>query len=565
MTSTVAVAGAGLAVAAGESPAAFARSFNLGSLSAALAFGTVGVVVAMRRPDHPIGRLFLALGAIFGFTLACAGYALRSQPGAARPGAGLAGWLLNWVWVPGYALMAAVLLLFPDGSLPSRRWRPLVWVIVAATTMATVTHLLLPTPFLTGTSFTNPLGWESAGEALATVDDLALSVAILALLPAAASLLVRLRRATGYERTQLRFFCLTSTAAMVGYVALGWAGVPWLAFALAWPTIALAAGVGIVRHRLFDIDVVVSRTLVVTVLAAFLALVYLAVVVGVGTLVGVRRDSPLLAIAATAAAAMAFQPVRARVRSAADRLVYGRRVSPYEALARFSEHLHDPVPATELLGELVRLLAEGTGAERTETWLRVGDRLRMTVAWPSDPPAAPAEIPDSGTDSIPAADLVQRVSDGDELLGVLTLSKRRGDTVTAGDAELAASLAGQAGLVLRNARLAAELQDSLAALHSSRQRLVTAHDEERRRLERDLHDGVQQHLLGLKAKLGAVQALVEQGRSDEVRAVVRGLHDDTDTAISELRDVARGIYPPLLAERGLVAAIRARARSAPMT
>lgn len=562
VTAGLALTGVGLAIAGGESPAEFVRSFNLGSLSAALGFATVGAVVAGRRPEHPIGWLFLAIGVLFGFTLACAGYSLESHLRGPLPGAGIVGWVLNWVWVPVYGLLAMTFLLFPDGGLPSRRWRALVWVIVAANFVATVTHLLLPTQFMAGRHFTNPLAWDSPQ--LTALDGFATSVAVLALLPAAASLLVRLRRASGDQRARLRLFCWTSAVAIVVYVIIGGAGLPWLALALAWPTVAVAAGVGILRHRLFDIDVVVSRAVVVAVLAAFLTVVYLAVVVGVGTLVGIRRDTPLLAIAATAVAAVAFQPVRARVRAAADRLVYGRRLSPYEVLARFSGRLHDPVAATDLLAELVQLLAEGTGAEHTQAWLRIGDRLRMSTAWPLDPPAAPAEIPLSAADAIPGADLAQPVSDGDELLGMLTVTKRRGDALTNADVELASSLAAQAGLVLRNARLAAELQDSLRALRSSRQRLVTAHDEERRRLERDLHDSVQQHLLGLKAKLGAVQALVEQGHTSNASSVVQGLQDDADAAIGELREVARGVYPPLLAEQGLAAAIRARARSAPM-
>ncbi len=564
VTTALAVTGVGLAIVAGQSWTDFARSFSLGQLTAAPAFTTVGLVLATRRPQHPVGRLFLALGALFGLGLVCATYALESHAGGPLPAAGIAGWLQNWVWVPAYALLPLALLLLPDGTLPSRRWWPLVWLILAATAVATVTHLLLPAPFATGTHFTNPLGWESAGPRLAEFDELVLSVAILAMLPAAASLLVRLRRARGEQRAQLRFFCQISAIAIVAYVALGTAGLPWLAFALSWPTVAVAAGVAILRHGLFDIDVVVSRAVVVTVLAAFLAFVYLAVVVGIGTLVRARRDDPLLAIAATAVAALAFQPVHARVRAAADRLVYGRRASAYQVLTRLSRRLHDPVPATELLAELVRLLAEATGAERAEAWLRVGDRLRATAVWPAGTSTAPVEIGLDQADRLPGADHLQPVSDRDELLGVLALTKRRGDTVTAADAELASGLAAQAGLVLRNARLATELQDSMAALRTSRQRLVTAHDAERRRLERDLHDGVQQHLLALKAKLGAVQALVDQGRTDRASAVLLGLAGDADGAIAELRDVARGIYPPLLAEQGLAVALRARVRSVPV-
>jgi signal transduction histidine kinase len=560
----LALVGVWAALTGGQQPGTFVRSFNLGSLSAAVAFATVGAVVARRRPRHPVGWLFATQGLLFGLTLACAGYALADRPGGPLPGAGFAGWVLNWVWVPVYALLGVALLLFPDGRLLSRRWRHLVRVIVAATAVTTITHLLLPTPFTEGVVFDNPLAWEAASGVLTAIDELALSVSVLALVPAAGSLLVRLRRASGQARDQLRWFCLATAMAIVVYVALGTAGLGWLGFTLAWPAVAVAAGVGILRHQLLDIDLVISRAVVVTVLAAFLTLVYLAVVVGIGTLVRAQRDEPLLVIAATAVAALAFQPIHARVRTAADRLVYGRRASPYEVLARFAQRLHDPVPASELLTVVAELLGQGTGADRANAWLRVGSELRVAASWPPTEEPTPPAVAVEQAETVPDADLAVPVRDGDELLGLLAITKLRGDHVTARDAELASSLAAQAGVVLRNARLAAELQDSLVALNASRQRLVTAHAEERRRLERDLHDGVQQQLLGLKAKTAAARARLDAGDHERASAILLGLTHDADASIGSLRDMARGVHPPLLTERGLRAALAEQARDAPL-
>jgi signal transduction histidine kinase len=173
----------------------------------------------------------------------------------------------------------------------------------------------------------------------------------------------------------------------------------------------------------------------------------------------------------------------------------------------------------------------------------------------------PVAIASGGLPDFPDAPRAVAVRHGDELLGALTVSKRRGETLTPIEEKLLNDLANQAGLVLKNVGLTADLQARLEDLRASRQRLVAAQDGERRRLERNLHDGAQQHLVAIKVKIGLAEALAvkDPGRA---RTALAELKDDADEALQTLRDLARGIYPPLLADRGLVEALEAQVRRA---
>src|SRR5258708_7605045 len=156
-----------------------------------------------------------------------------------------------------------------------------------------------------------------------------------------------------------------------------------LSFLIAVPGVAVGIAVAVLRYRLYDIDVVISRTLVYGALAAFITAVYVGIVVGVGTLVGSGgKPNLVLSIVATAIVAVAFQPVRERLQKIANRLVYGKRATPYEVLAQFSERVADTYAANEARPQMARVLAEGTGAERATVWLRSGAELHPMAAWP---------------------------------------------------------------------------------------------------------------------------------------------------------------------------------------
>ena len=333
--------------------------------------------------------------------------------------------------------------------------------------------------------------------------------------------------------------------------------------------IPVALLAGIFRFRLWDVDKLISRTLVYGVLAGFVSAVYVAVVVGVGSFVGRPQEQDLaLPIVATFIVAVAFQPVKERVQRLANRLVYGKRATPYEALSEFAERVNEIVGTDELLGRMARILAEGTGATRSDVWLKVGDELRPQASWSGRELAQPQPVPisDGTLPPIPHASQAVPVLHHGELFGALSIVKPLNEELTPIEGKLLADFARQAGLVFRNLRLTAELRQRLEELQASRQRLVSAQDEGRRRTERNLHDGAQQQLVALKVHLALAEGLAgdlgaEAGPLVELLGQIK---EQAGDALEELRDLARGIYPPLLAAEGLPAALASQAAKAPL-
>jgi len=540
-------------------------------------FPVIGYVLASRRPENSIGWLMLGMGVFFGLT------AVASELGAYLIHAGHrdAGLVLvafdQPSWVPIVVLpVTFLLLLFPDGHLPSPRWRWFAWALGVALTVVFFAILLHPAPMEESPvpDAANPLGIEALSPILDAAQFLIIAIPI-GVLGSLASLVLRFRRSTGIERLQLRWLltaaaivALLYSGAMFASLGSSWGGqgdAGWLTWVqnlviLSFALIPLAIGVSVLRYRLFDIDVVINRALLFGALAVFITVVYVAVVVGVGAIVGSSQASPVLSAAAAAIVALAFQPLRRRAQRVADRLVYGKRATPYEVLSEFSERVGQTYASDELLPRMARALAEGTGAERADVWVRVGQELRAEATWPEDAeplPARPASSVEEG--AVAGGSMSEPVRHRGELLGALSIDKRPGEPLSATEGKLVRDLAAQAGLVMRNAGLTEELMDSIAQLRTSRQRLVTAQDEERRKLERNLHDGAQQQIVALTVKLGLLVRLVERD-PDQARATAAQLQQDATEALEELRDLARGIYPPLLADQGLVAALQSQAR-----
>ena len=322
-------------------------------------------------------------------------------------------------------------------------------------------------------------------------------------------------------------------------------------------------GLAVMRHGLYDLDVYISRTIVYGALAVFITGVYVGIAVGIGTLVGSGGKPNLaLSILATAIVALGFQPVRERVQKVANRLVYGNRATPYEVLSQFAGRVAESYASDDVLPRMARVLAEGTSADGAEIWLRRGDALQRAAVYPLQS-FAPVAVHLNGTAdwSIPSADRAVVVLHQGDVLGALAVSKRRGEALTPIEIKLMDDLAHQAGLVLKNVGLTSDLRARLVDLRASRQRLVAAQDAERRRLERNLHDGAQQHLVAIKVKLGLVEMLMTRN-PEKAGTTIVALKSDTDEALENLRDLARGIYPPLLADRGLAVALQSQAAKA---
>jgi signal transduction histidine kinase len=265
----------------------------------------------------------------------------------------------------------------------------------------------------------------------------------------------------------------------------------------------------------------------------------------------------LLSAVAAALVALAFQPVRRWAQRLANRLVFGARATPYEVLHDFSERVAGSYDTEDVLPRMATVLGEGTGAQRAQVWMWRDGELRSAAAWPGTAQRSmPAPIRAGDIPEMPDVSLAVPVRDEGELLGALSITKAPSEPVSATDERLLSDLALQASLVLRNVRLVEDLR-------ASRGRLVKAQDEERRKLERDIHDGAQQQLVALAVKARLADTMIDH---DPTRAhdVLSEVQAETQETLESLRDLARGIYPPLLVDRGLAEALRAQGRKAPM-
>jgi signal transduction histidine kinase len=309
--------------------------------------------------------------------------------------------------------------------------------------------------------------------------------------------------------------------------------------------------------------VIISRAVVYGLLSAAFTVVYAGIVLGIGTFAG-HRGGPLLTVAAAVCIAVLFQPLRHRFQRFANRLVYGERATPYQVLADFAEDMAGQLDFTEAVDRMVSVLAGATGADRAEAWIRVGPQLRPAAVWPRESDPLPA-VPLGPGGALPPLEYASRavaVRHSGELLGALSLRKPRNEPLTGAEDTLLQHLASQAGLVLRNAQLTADLRATIEELQASRRRLVETQDAERRKIERNLHDGAQQQLIALKIQLGLLEDSAEDPAA--IRQITPMLRDGLGTALDDLRDLARGIYPPLLAEQGLIAALHAQAHKTPL-
>ena len=541
-------------------------------------FPAAGYVVASRRPENSVGWVMLGVGvalALSGFMTSYASYAIHGGVGGPRLGE-IVEVLDQPMWIPIVAIpVTFLLLLFPEGHLPSRRWRRFAWVVGASMTFAFVAMLLAPGPMQESAfpDLQNPLGIEALRPVLsvALVSILVLPIGVIGSLM---SLVLRFRRSEGIERLQLRWLVTAAGAVAVLYaLALilsfntswgtsdtpGWLQVLQAVAVISFGLIPIAIGVSVLRYRLFDIDVVINRALLFGAMAVFISAVYVAIVVGVGALVG-SKASPVLSAAAAAIVALAFQPARRRAQRFADRLVYGERATPYEVLSEFSERLGNAYANDELLPRMSRVLAEGTGASRADVWVRIGDELRAEAVWPEDEERpAPLGAAAHAEGSVSSTSMLEPVRHQGEVLGALSITKKPGDAITPNEQILVRDLAAQAGLVMRNVALTEQLMGTIEQLRASRQRLVTAQDEGRRRIERNLHDGAQQQIVALTVKLRLLGQIVDRD-AEQAKSMATDLQAEANDALEQLRDLARGIYPPLLADRGLVAALEAQAR-----
>ena len=397
---------------------------------------------------------------------------------------GALGFLLaRALWVPSLFLILTLgLLLFPDGALPSPRWKWVARGSVSAITVLTLAFAWAVRPWSSDLYLSADS--ENAGQFIGVM----LLLVLLSVLACVAGLVLRFRRSSGETRQQFRW--VTWGFAVFGIVTVVLLPVDSDLFKIvglfAIVLLGVSYGVAITRYRLYEIDVVINCSLVFALLAGFITGVYALVVVGIGSWIGAGASSLPLSIAATALVAVVFEPVRDRVQRVANRLVYGARATPYQVLADLTARLGSAESMDGLLGRMVQRLAEGTGAVRAT--LRLEGEDAPAAIWP----------PGSEGDGSGDGEFTVSVVGGGETLGSVSVRKARGESLTPTERGLVEDLAGSAAMVLNRARLDGDLAARAEDLRVSRRRLVDAQGDQRRRLERDLHDGAQQQIVALR-------------------------------------------------------------------
>jgi signal transduction histidine kinase len=547
----------------------FQPLFSLGSYvegwplipAATVAGAYLGALVVRQRPGHPVGWLLItgqcitAVGMVATAVGARAAALEPSRPADIGHVAQWVGTLLSGT--TGLQVTAAVFLLVPHGRLPSSRWRPALVCCGAALLVHTAAVFTIAPVDLDAGG--HPVSPSALTANLYLVGNV---LTIAALAAGAASLVVRLRRAEGEARRQLLWVALPAGTLAVGLLVLWlWdvvVGPPdgaalvvlLLPVFLGWAALPVCAGIAVLRHRLFDIELVVSRAVVLTVATGFVSACYVAVVVVLGSLPGVHTESVWPTLSATVIAALAFQPLRRRVIRFADRLTYGRRAAPYEALADFSARLTQSPTPEELLTATAAAAGTSVSAQHATATLHLTTPQALGATWSATPPSG-RPCPLVRTDVA--------IRDRGESLGHITVSVQAGRDLRAGDRRLLTDLADHAALAFRNAKLESELAASVAALDRrtrdltrSRLRLVQARDSERLRIERAITDDVLPRLTDLSARLEMARSTAERGTPPDLEPLV----DRAMGALEELRRVSHGIFPVELSRAGLGPALR---------
>ena len=527
---------------------------NVLDLAVNIAVPVIGIVMATRRPDNRIGWLFLVAGLFLGLSDFGGAYAAHALVASIPPlpFGRMAAWLANVGGIVPIGILALLFLLFPTGRLPSPRWRPVGWVFGVAIETLFVLSIVAST-----SAWSDP--FAESGPTLGRAD-IAFFVSFYLLLfvmvASLVSLGIRYAHSRGEERLQLKWFFFAAVPVAIAFAGIAITNSPVASFVFTLTLLFLyvAIGIAIVRYRLYEIDVVISKALVFGSLVAFITVVYVGIVVGIGAIVGSGRSSLLSALAA-GVVAVAFQPVRQWARRLANRVVYGKRATPYEVLSEFSERIAGTYSIEDVLPRMAELVAAGTGAERTAVWLRLGGELRVE-AWSGPPPDVTAvPVTDAELPPMPLGEMAVPVRHAGDLLGAISVRMPTTEPLGPEQDRLIADVASQAGLVLSNVRLIEELR-------ASRQRMVAAQDAERRKLERNLHDGAQQQFVAVAIKARLAESMIGRDE-DAARETLQQVVDDTQAALENLRDLAHGIYPPILADEGLGAALTSQGRKAP--
>jgi signal transduction histidine kinase len=532
-----------LAVAANDVPSAgHAGTLNLLSrLAAMAALLPLGALMAARVPQNPIGWLVCATSMGVALAVAAQSYATYSHFVDRLPAEPWIGWLGEWAATPMIALVTVAPLVFPTGRLLSRRWRPALWLAVAAPVVL-LQHGVLGVGEELG-FLGNPI---SDGRALANLGDAA-SLGWFLMIPAAAlgiaALRIRGRTADAETAAQLRLLVRAAVLVAIAFAACmitsfltpGAGDVGGVAWWLSLAFLAGAMAVAILRHHLYGLDVHVNRALVYTALTFVLGGLYVVAVLGLGRLLG--QDVSLgIALPATVLVAVVFQPLRDRLQRSVNRLLYGQRDEPYAAISSLGRRLGEAIGQADVLSAMVNTIADA---------LRL-PYVAVELAAPAEGPAAVHGTPAAGVA------LQLPLVHGGQRVGTLILGARaHGEALGEADRRLLEDFTHHAAAAVSGVALSSEVQ-------RSRERLVSAREEERRRLSGDLHDGLGPTLAGAILMIEAARGMLTRDPATGDKLLDRAAAS-IETTVADIRRLVYGLRPPALDQLGLAGAIRQQA------
>jgi signal transduction histidine kinase len=511
-------------------------------------YALMGALVASRHPLNPIGWIFCTVGVLLALTSLAFAYWVADESGImSLPGIEFALWLDIWIWIPATMLpLTFLLLLFPDGRLPSPRWRPIAWSAGLGIAAYTLSIALHPEPPIESTPPSNPFGIRGATDILDLLANVALPLLVIGAFGSLAALVVRFRRSRGIEREQLKWLAYASVIAILGLAVSGvlsaiWPDDQWI-FELnlimvnvALALLATASGIAILRYRLYDIDLLINRTVVYGALSAGVVVIYV-LLVGSLSILFASSGNFVIALLATGLTALLAQPLLNRLQRGVNRLMYGERDDPYTVLSSLGQQLKTTLAPTAVLPSIAEAVGQALKLPYVALALKQGPGLKIVAAY-----------------GMPSGDHLQLplVYQTETVGQMLVAHRAPGESFTPSERRLLDDIALQAGIAAHAVRLTADLQ-------CAREGLVTAREEERRRLRRDLHDGLGPQLASLTLTVGAARELLRHDPEAADR-LLQELARHTQTAITDIRRLVYALRPPALDDLGLVPALREQA------
>ncbi len=575
--------------ATGTTPYVYWRETTVNTL----VFAAVGGIVVTCRPANPIGWLLITVGLLFGAQLLCGEYAVATLTVGPEhlPYGMTAAWFSDVLQSTVIFLLFFVLMLFPTGRFLSSRWRIVAWAGICVLSLGIASNALKPGPLEPSSPFDNPFGVDTA-----ILDQIRAGVTwplLAAVLGALLSLAVRLHRSRGEERQQIKWFVAVAVVGISSLISVSvvsslmpegnslgvlvdflgnllWIIVP--------ASLPIALAIAILKYRLYEIDIFINRTLVYGALTVCIVGTYVLVVGYLGAVFQTRGNLAVSIFAAGLVAVM-FQPLRERLQRIVNRLTYGERDDPYRVLSRLGRRLEATISPEAVLPAIVEDIARALRLPQVAIWLADGDTLRLGAAHGKVP--ASLSVQDAGavealrhaTDVTQPEDLdssgeygavitgggvglILPLTHQGEFVGALCLAPRGpSEGFSPADRRLLRDLAIQSSAAAHEVQLTVALRSSLEDLQRSRERLVEAQEEERRRIQRDLHDGLGPVLASMRLRLEACLDLAERTAAP-LSGDLERLYELVGEATGDVRRLVYDLRPPVIDQLGLVPAVK---------